>query len=386
MMNNNIIHIASDEKFINSAHWQFENAFPNSNIFYIFTSDKSKDFKYVTPQPNIRKFDISTDLSSFLTSLSVNQILIFHSLSESFFPLILKLPKTVQCVWLCFGYEIYTDKRFFKEASLYDTITQKRFGKGEAKSRHLLLDSVRHYIRKVNKKLPLSSFEIKKRAISRMDYIASSFIEEQEAIQKLIKQKKKTFPFWYYPIEQMVNIDETIVNDRNAIIIGNSGTMSGNHLDVFDKIKLLSWTDRTVIVPLSYGNQTYIKEILEEGKATFGAQFMPLTDFMPLKAYNQIIKQCGVALLCNYRQQAVGNTISLLWFGCKVFLSTNNPFYHYLKRIGVEVFSYETDLKDQSSLELLSNETIQKNRKALLNHLNTNLLQAELKEAIAKMR
>lgn len=385
-MNNNIIHIASDEKFINSAHWQFENAFPNSNVFYIFTSDKSKDFKYVTPQPNINKFDISTDLPSFLASLSANEILIFHSLSESFFPLILQLPKTVQCVWMCFGYEIYADKRFFKEASLYDSITQKRFGKGEAKSKYLVLESARPFIRKVNKNLPLSSLEIKKKAISRMDYIASSFVEEQEAIQKLIKQKKKTFPFWYYPIEQMVNIDETIVNDRNAIIIGNSGTMSGNHLDVFDKIKSFSCTDRTIVVPLSYGNETYIKEILDEGKATFGSQFKPLTDFMPLNEYNQIIKQCGVALLCNYRQQAVGNTISLLWFGSKVFLSTNNPFYHYLKRIGVEVFSYESDLNDQSSLELLSNETIQNNREALLYHLNTNLLQAELKEAIAKMR
>lgn len=386
MMNNNIIHIASDEKFINSAHWQFENAFPNSNVFYIFTSDKSKDFKYVTPQSNIHKFSISTDLHFFLDALQKHQIVIFHSLSESFFPLILQLPQSVQCIWLCFGYEIYNDKRFFKEASLYDSITQKRFGKGEAKPNYFVLETVRPFIRKIYRNLPLSSLEIKKKAISRMNYIASSFVEEQEAIEKLIKQKKKTFPFWYYPIEQMVNIDETIINDRNAIIIGNSGTMSGNHLDVFDKIKDLNWTARTIVVPLSYGNETYIKEILEEGKTTFGAQFKPLTDFMPLNEYNQTIKQCGVALLCNYRQQAVGNTISLLWFGSKVFLSTNNPFYHYLKRIGVEVFCYESDLNDQSSLKLLSNETIQNNRKALLNHLNTNLLQAELKEAIAKMR
>ncbi len=382
-MSYKIIHIASDEKFINSAHSQFEQAFPNSNVFYIFTSDKGENFRYITAQPNIHRFD---DIPTFLTSLSGNDIVIFHSLSESFFPLILRLPENVQCVWMCFGYEIYSDKRFFKEASLYDTITKKRFGKGEAESKYLLLESIRPYLRTINKKLPLSSLELKKKVIGRMNYIASSFIEEQNAIEKLTGQKKKTFPFWYYPIEQMVDINSKIAIDRTGIQIGNSGSMSGNHLDVFNKLKSINKSDRTFIVPLSYGNESYIKVILQEGKSIFGEQFKPLTEFVPLEQYNQIIKQCGIALLYSYRQQAVGNTISLLWFGSKVFLSSNNPFYHYLKRIGVEIFSFELDFKDQSSLELLSDETIQKNRDALFNHLNTYLLQSELIEVISKMK
>lgn len=381
-MNNRIIHIASDEKFINSAHWQFENAFPNSNIFYIFTTDSSKDFKYVTPQSNIHRFK---DIPSLLSSFSNNDIIVFHSLSESFFPLILQLPKSIQCVWMCFGYEIYADKRFFKEAGLFDILTQKRFGKGEAHRNYFLQESFRPYLRLIKRNLPFSSLEIKKKAIARMDYIASSFQEEQQAIEKLIRQKKKPFPFWYYPIEQMVNIDEEVVPERNNILIGNSGFMSGNHLDVFDAIKSFNLANREIIVPLSYGNEAYTKVILEEGKTIFGNQFHPLISFMPLNEYNQIIKKCGIALLCNYRQQAVGNTIALLWFGSKVFLSTNNPFYHYLKRIGVNVFSYETDLKDKNALQLLSDEMIQANRKILFNNLNTNLLQSELKEFVLKM-
>lgn len=380
-MDNRIIHIASDEKFINSAHWQFENAFPNSNVFYIFTTDKSTDFNYITPQPNIHKFE---DIPTLLSTLSGNEFMVFHSLSEAFFPLIRELPKQIQCIWMCFGYEIYADKRFFKEAGLFDALTQKRFGKGEVQQKHFLQESLRPYLRLINKNLPMSSLEIKRKAIARMDYIASSFREEQQAIEKLIRQEKKTFPFWYYPLEQMVNVNQEIESNRTNILIGNSGTMSGNHLDAFHKIQSFDFTNRKIIVPLSYGNESYIKVILEEGKLAFGEQFQPLTSFMPLNEYNQIIQKCGVALLCNYRQQAVGNAIALLWFGSKVFLSIKNPFYHYLKRIGVKVFSYETDLKDEKSLEVLSGEVINGNRKALLNHLNTDLLQAELKDFFIK--
>lgn len=384
-MISNIIHITLDEKFINSAHWQFENAFPNANRFYVYTSDKSKEFKYIIPQPNIFKFNVATDLDSFLSELTENAIVVFHSLSDYFFPLILKLPNHVHCVWMCFGFEIYSDKRYFREASLLDSITKKRFGKGEAKSKYLFLESIRPYLRRVHKSLPISSFEIKKKAISRMNFIACSFEEEQNAIQKLIRQKKKTFPFWYYPIEQMVNIEAEIGTDRSSILVGNSGFSSGNHLDVFDALRSFQTTNRTIVVPLSYGNAAYSEVIIEEGKMIFGKQFQPLTDFMLLSDYNQILKKCGVAVLNNYRQQAVGNTISLLWFGCKVFLSARNPFYHYLKRIGVVVFCFESELNNPTALELLSNETIQNNRKLLFSHLNTALLQTELKKVISQI-
>lgn len=34
-----IIHIATDEKFINTAYWQFEKVAPGQNVFYILVSN-----------------------------------------------------------------------------------------------------------------------------------------------------------------------------------------------------------------------------------------------------------------------------------------------------------------------------------------------------------
>ena len=106
---------------------------------------------------------------------------------------------------------------------------------------------------------------------------------------------------------------------------------------------------------------------------------------MPLSEYNQILKKCGVAILNNFRQQAVGNTIALLWFGSKVFLSNKNPFYHYLKKIGVVIYCYEKDLNSEKDLELLSFDKIIENRKQLFKNLNTEFLLIELKNELEKL-
>ncbi len=377
-MNHKIIHIALDEKFINSAYNQFENAFPNQNIFYILVNDISKNFIYVNPQSNIKKLNLSYDLKDFLDNLSSNNIVIFHSLAEVFYPLVRSLPINLKCIWICFGYEVYRDIRFFNENLLLDTKTQKLYSKGSISLKYKIKEFLRPYIRIIYKNLPLSTFEIKKQVFMRMDYLGCSFTEEYSAIQKYINQKKKLFPFWYYPLEQIVNIDAEVNESRNDIIIGNSGVKSGNHLDAFEKIKNFNLFDRKVIVPLSYGDEYYIIDVLEQGKTTFGLNFQPITSFIPIENYNEIFSRCGIAILNNFRQQAVGSCIGLLWYGSKVFLSTKNPFYVFLKRIGILVYSYEYDLTELSLNIVLTMDEIAHNRKVLKEHLSQSHLIEDL--------
>ena len=203
---------------------------------------------------------------------------------------------------------------------------------------------------------------------------------------KLIQQRKQFFNFWYYPLELIVDVTDLIYLPKKNLLIGNSGYKSGNHLDVFHAIKTFSIpTDAQVIVPLNYGESAYIQEVLASGKKHFKTMFNPLLNFMPLHEYNTHLESVGVAILNNKRQQAVGNTIALLWFGAKVFLSNKNPFYHYLKRMGVEIYSYETELNAKSITEFLSLESIEKNRKLLYTELNRNHLSDLLKTQILKI-
>jgi len=378
-MPDRIIHFAQDEKFINSAHRQFEELYPGRNAFYIISPNV--DFKYVVPKPGIEKSSSAHILETVAPNICKSDLVIFHSLADVMFPIVLALKKEVPTVWFCFGYEIYNDKNFYSENVSFDKLTRARFSVPEVKLSTKVKQFLYGFYHKLKPNAPLTPYEIKTKAIARIDYLASSFDEEFQAIQKLIGHRKKPFAFWYYPIENMVDTSRAVSARRPDIIVGNSGHATGNHLDVFDKLKNYDLTGRKVVVPLSYGNQPYIDAILPIGREMLGDRFAPLTDFYALETYNEILGRCGVAILNCRRQQAVGNTIALIWFGSKVFLSRHNPFFHYLRRIGVGVFAYEDDF-NETACTLLTDDEIAANRKALLAHLNADLLRQELKADI----
>jgi hypothetical protein len=79
----------------------------------------------------------------------------------------------------------------------------------------------------------------------------------------------------------------------------------------------------------------------------------------------------------HYRHQALGNILTSLWFGAKVYLSERSTTYEYLKRLGVVVFSIEADLhkKNPEALQSISDQEMQLNRKILMQEYGrTNLI------------
>lgn len=382
-MRGRIYHICEDEKFINSAIYQFEAVIPNNNTFYIFMNDEIKEIVHVKMQ----SFTYRVNADSLLEVLNVikdNDIVVFHSLSPHFYNFLLALPKKIKTVWLCFGFEVYNNQDFFNEDKLLDPITLARYSepKPKKKFKKRVKDFTRPFFRFFNPKIPYTKEEKIKKSFNRIDYLGSSFKEEFANITSLIKMKKRFFSFWYYPIEQIVNVKEEIHLDKKNILIGNSGFKTGNHLDVLDEIKKFKLGDSKVLMPLSYGNQEYIEDIIEKGKELLGKNFEPITEFKPINQYNLDLQTVGTAIFYNKRQQALGNTIALLWFGAKVFLSNKNHFYNFLKRNNILVYSVEEDLNEKSCQEFLNLEQIEYNRKIIFALLNAQQLIHDLKQQL----
>ena len=376
-----IVHICEDEKFINSAVEQFEHCFPSQNTFFVLPVSSDEHFKHVKSQDFIHK-TAAEDLILFSSTLTNNAIVVLHSLSPRFYDFVLQLPKSIKIIWLCFGFEVYNDSNYFKSNILLDAVTRAKFPDVKRSKKDQFIEIARPYYRLLKPTLPLSSKESKRRVFKRIDYFGCPFLEEFQSVKKLLSIKRAFFNFWYYPLEIIIDIQQPIIYPKTNIIIGNSGFKSGNHLDVFDKIKNYSLKDIEIVVPLNYGEPKYIQEVLVEGKKDFNMAFKPLLDFMPLAVYNTILESVGVAILNNKRQQAVGNTIALLWFGAKVFLSHKNPFYHYLKRKGVLVYCYETELNQKSISQFLSLEQMEHNRIVLFQELSKAHLATLLKKQI----
>ncbi|WP_166921703.1 TDP-N-acetylfucosamine:lipid II N-acetylfucosaminyltransferase family protein [Flavobacterium poyangense] len=377
-----IIHICEDEKFINSAIEQFENCFPDRNVFHVVSYQAVSDFLHVKSQPCVQKC-LANELVSIGRYIQKTDIIILHSLSVSFYEFVLQLPKENPVVWFCFGFEVYNDTNYYKAHKLFDSITRSRFSKPNLSPKKKIKEFIRPYYRVFNKNFPLSQIEYKRKVMKRIDFLGSSFEEEFQIICGLIKQKKCFFAFWYYPLEQILDISKEVNENKKTILIGNSGSITGNHLDVFDKIKEYNLTAEKIIAPLNYGDSEYINIVTDKGYEDFPDKFWPLLEFISLDQYNTILQDVGVAIFNNRRQQALGNIIALLWMGAKVFLSKLNTFYTFLKRTGIHIYCYETDLNEESCNEFLSLEKAEHNRAILFSFLNKKQLEEELKEQIA---
>jgi hypothetical protein len=64
----------------------------------------------------------------------------------------------------------------------------------------------------------------------------------------------------------------------------------------------------------------------------------------------------------------MGNILTTLWLGSKVYLSNRNPLNSYFKSLGIHIFSIENDLKPSNRKALLppEKEMVEQNRKILM--------------------
>lgn len=149
---------------------------------------------------------------------------------------------------------------------------------------------------------------------------------------------------------------------NTVVLIGNSADTSNNHYYIFDK--LLQYKDCNLLIycPLSYGDEKYALEVIKKGKELFGNNFMPLVEFIPFNSYLRILSQVDIAIFAHDRQQALGNIISLLGFGKKIYIKKNISTWAIFEEKKIKIFDIE-----EFNIENLDEEEI-KNNKIKIKH------------------
>ncbi|AKP52432.1 TDP-N-acetylfucosamine:lipid II N-acetylfucosaminyltransferase [Cyclobacterium amurskyense] len=385
----NLIHIASDEKFINSAYWQFNEVFPNQNFFYLLVNNPEVELKYVS---NIDHFQIIpnnlNEIKKLSKSFNENDIICFHGLDYYRSVFLNALPDKCKIVWFLWGMEVYNNRALFKNKSVLGPVTSTLFSLDSYKD--IIVQFVKDRFRQIYYKIKFKTNSPQLEAIKAMkraDYLGILFQEEFNFVKSIVKNHAKFLRFSYYPIELMVKDEGKRINS-NQILIGNSASETNNHLEIFEILRTMTLNDKDLIVPLSYGDVAYRDIIIEKGTDIFGKNFHPLIDFMPLHEYNKFLEKCGIVIMNHYRQQAVGNVLTMLWMGAKIFLDERNTIYQYLKRIGIKVFSVQTDLNKNNStvFNLLSHEEQNANRIILKGEVGKRFLLKELKEQFKSIK
>jgi hypothetical protein len=111
---------------------------------------------------------------------------------------------------------------------------------------------------------------------------------------------------------------------------------------VLDKLETYKQEDIKIYAPLSYGNPDHAKRVIQEGKKRFGDKFIPLTEMIPFQEYIEFLGLIDIAIFNHKRQQAMGNTITLLGLGKKVYMRTDVTQWQFFQSHGMVVFDIET--------------------------------------------
>ncbi len=157
-----------------------------------------------------------------------------------------------------------------------------------------------------------------------------------------------------------------------CIQIGNSADPANNHMEVMDRIAPYKDENILIYCPLSYGDMNYAKEVEKRGQKIFGDRFIPIKNFMPQEHYRELQSSIDIAIFAHHRQQGMGNIITLLGMGKKVYMRSDVTTWACLKNIGAELYDLE-----QLNLELISEDVAKQNRRAIENYFSEENMAAQ---------
>ena len=334
-----IVHLFEDQKFVDGAIINFESAAIGLNKYIIFSNIQK--LKHVARREHVFVLPNSSYKLDLDLIFKDCHLLVIHFLTPIKLYILKNKPKHVKVLWSVWGadaYDHFSNQDFFEP--LTKDIHKKSFYQLFRFSiLYIFYHLFRYKVKPVKNELNL---------LREIDFISTVLPYEYEFILKEFNLTAKYIDY-NYSVNTFNSVGSISLGD--SILIGNSATLSNNHLDIFDIIKN---TNSEVIVPLNYGAygfEDYKEIIISKGKSLFKHNFHAIKSFLPIDDYNKVLMSCNTMIMYHMRQQALGNIYMALYLGIRVYLSKKSITYKYMNDIGMIIFELEKDF-DLVGIEL----------------------------------
>lgn len=206
------------------------------------------------------------------------------------------------------------------------------------------------------------AIRLQRQVFERVDYISTVLPIEYDMLRKNTGTRAQYFPFQYSSRKKTQDVPQ-MSKKADSILVGNSATMTNNHLDILSLLEQRGITN-VIQMPLSYGDE-YYAEYLKQVAASSKLKINPILNFMEKEEYMSFLTHCKALVLGCVHQQALGNVLMMLSQGSKVFLYEDSIDYKYLKSAGLVVFTIENDLTKENMNTPLTEQEIVINRKKI---------------------
>lgn len=322
-MKKKIVHVGKMDKFILPFHDFIKEEAASSEHKFFFFRDSNK-FSGELGGRKVTVDNLRDLINLEKEMLSADKIILHSMFSQQIFFLLLIQPWLLKkCFWFMWGGDLYY--KFIHQVGIKTNVLEFL--------RAIVLRQIKHVISGVE-----GDYELMKRLYN-----------TEAVFHKCLGYESNLFR----SVEE-----ERLDKDTVNILVGNSATETNNHLELFKKLKPLIKPNMRLYVPLSYGDMKYSEQIIALGNEMFGDSFEPLTQFMPFNDYLRFLNKIDIAVLGHDRQQAFGNTVTLLGYGKKVFMKDTVTPWQTFDRLGVKVFNLNSLCLDPSFVESSRNTEI----------------------------
>lgn len=351
-----ICNICADEKFIDNAIEGMDLFADKWNSLWIICQNTNNELRYIKKHINRITKVQENNVLNYISEYGFDAV-ILHSYGVISPTIIKDIPRKIKLFWFGWGYDIYNfpENKPFLKWNLYKPLTYNYINPSVfTKLRHIA-SHLKFYLLRKDK--------VYCESLKRIDYFSGVVDFEYDLLKRNPNFRAQKVLFSY---SNPTELDTYEHFNGNNILVGNSAAFTNNHLDLLEHLKPVDLSARKIILPLSYaGTIQYGKKIENAYKQIYGNNVIALIDFMPYDEYKRYIQSCSIAIFFMVRQQAMGNIKSSLKYGCKVFLSEDNPVYKYFKDLGMIIFSVEKDFNTNNLAHPLTDIEIKHNRNIL---------------------
>lgn len=360
------LHLVPDEKFVDffaSAMSKIEGC---HHRYIVHTSAPDQPLRHILRPKPFRKVD-NTYFSSnnMRADLASCDVLLVHFLTLHGAKMISEAPSNVKIVWSGWGADYYHLLPGGDNSLLGSKTRQiaRRLNLQQAIKNPI---SLAKQLSRPIRRLQIRNLKLIP-AIRRVDLFSSPVPDDYFLVkQHLDADFRATYvQLNYGSVEGTFAIGGEVARGAN-ILVGNSASLTNNHVEVFMLLKKHDLSNRKVIVPLNYGDLAYRQIVLGHGQEILGSNFHPVINFLPIERYNELISSCSCAIMNHHRQQAIGNIGSILYRGAKLYLNRKNVVTDFFERRGAHIFDIQT-LRTPSarSFDALTTDEMFRNREIL---------------------
>lgn len=345
-----ILHLLTDEKFTDYAIAQFSAPEMKSEFVLIPSNGMMEHVKLIDRCYIVRQN--SQEFEALLNRLGEYNGIMLHGMFWGSWqtPVLQRVPSHVKVAWYFWGGDIYS--RHEMGTRFMAPITNFLY-----KLRNVI--KIEHV--DTRWEIPLDLYK-------RIDYCLTGELEEYEFAKQFTGASFEYIWYTCYSLEETIGPLMNSKSDGTNIWLGNSAAIKNNHFDVLWNLRRKGVAKRLsnekFILPLSYGERWMRNLVMKYGRFFLGKRMQALTEFMPREEYNALMLSCSTMIIGYWEPAGQGNIITALWLGMRVYLSEKSIAYNFFKRIGAQIYSIESDLK-QYQFTPLSEEIRAENRRVL---------------------